>query len=272
MANQSHTDQYVNYLRKVRKVADNTVKAFEYAWKYFEESGGSEASKVNDVETWIAKMNEQGNSAATVKTRVSSVKNYFDYLILIEAYQGNNPFVGIKTPKTQEHKPDALTDAERMTLLAAAETDDDAAMIGLMFWMGLRISEVCALKPGDVQNNIVAVENGKGGYGRRVPINLPPAARNSLDRLVSQNNPYLFKSQRSDRITDNGAYRRISALLQKSGASTTRSHSGRHSAASEYVKQGKNPIAITKSFGWHSPTLLNKYTVLSDDDLLNALA
>lgn len=272
MTNQSQKNQYINYLRKVRKVSENTIKSFDYAWRYFEESGGSEESKVSDVERWISGMNEQGNSAATIKTRVSSVKSYFDYLILIEVYDGNNPFVGIKTPKTQEYKPDSLTDAERMALLEVSETDDDAAMIGLMFWMGLRISEACALRPQDIQQNIVSVENGKGGYSRRVPLNMPEEARDALDRLVSQNNPYLFKSQRSERISDNGAYRRISGLLKKSGAKTTRSHSGRHSAASEYVKQGKNPIAITKSFGWHSPDLLNRYTVLSDDDLIDALA
>ena len=69
-------------------------------------------SKVQDVEKWIAEMNANNNSPATVKTRVSSVKGYFDYLILIGVYEGNNPFTGIKTPKVQEYKPDVLYTGE----------------------------------------------------------------------------------------------------------------------------------------------------------------
>lgn len=271
MVNQSHIKQYRNYLENVRKVSDNTIKVFNYSWKYFTQSGGNELSKVNDVESWIASMNKSGNSPATVKMRVSSVKNYFDYLILIGVYKGNNPFTGIKTPKIQEYKPDVLTDEKRLEVLSKAKTDADKAMVGIMFWMGLRISEVCALTPDDIQNNIIIVREGKGGYSRRVPINMPELALNALNKLAEEDKPYLFKSERSERITPNAAYRRISALLKEAGAKTTRSHSARHSAASEYVKQDKNPVAITKSFGWHSPALLNKYAVLTDDDLVEAL-
>lgn len=271
MANHNHIDQYLNYLENVRKVSQNTIKAFEYSWKYFAESGGSELSKVSCVENWIKAMNENGNSPATVKMRVSSVKNYFDYLILIGSYQGNNPFTGIKTPKVQAYKPDVLTDEERLEVLSKADTDEDKAMVGIMFWMGLRISEVVALKPEHIQGNILVVTEGKGGYSRRVPINMPETALDALKRLIESDNPYLFKSQRSEQITANAAYRRISNLLKEVGLDTTRSHAARHSAASEYVKAGKNQVAITKAFGWHSPALLNKYAVLSDDDLVDAL-
>ncbi len=268
---ENHIHKYQNYLENVRKVSDNTIKVFNNSWKYFTESGGGELSKVQDVEKWIAEMNANNNSPATVKTRVSSVKGYFDYLILIGVYEGNNPFTGIKTPKVQEYKPDVLTDAKRLKVLSKAQTDADKAMVGLMFWMGLRISEVCDLQPCDVEPNIITVREGKGGYSRRVPINMPIEAKEALDRLVAQDNRYLFKSQRSEQISSNGAYRRISALLKEAGMNTTRSHAGRHTAASEYVKDNKNPIAITKAFGWHSPALLNKYAVLTDDDLIDAL-
>ena len=268
----NHIQKYLNYLTNVRMVSDNTVKVFEYSWKYFEESGGNEQATVEDVERWIAKMNENGNSPATVKMRVSSVRIYFDYLILIGAYEGNNPFTGIKTPKVPAYKPDVLTDKQRLKVLSKARTDEDKAMVGVMFWMGLRISEACALKTTDINGNILVVEEGKGGHSRRVPINMPQEALDALYRLIVQRDTYLFRSQRSERITPNGAYRRISALLKEADVGTTRSHSARHSAASEYVKQGKNQVAITKSFGWHSPTLLNRYAVLSDDDLVEALA
>lgn len=268
----NHIQKYQNYLENVRMVADNTVKAFLYSWRYFTEAGGSEQSKVEDVERWIATMNENGNSPATVKMRVSSVKNFFDYLILIDAYEGNNPFTGIKTPKVPAYKADALSDAERLRVLSKATTDEDKAMVGVMFWMGLRISEACALKVSDIDDNILLVEEGKGGHSRRVPIHMPQTAREALDRLVEGRPTYLFRSQRSERITPNAAYRRISALLKVAGVNTTRSHAARHSAASAYVRQGKNQVAITKSFGWHSPTLLNRYAVLSDDDLVDALA
>lgn len=267
----NHIQKYQNYLENVRMVSENTVKAFHYSWKYFEESGGSEQATVEDVERWIAKMNENGNSPATVKMRVSSVKIYFDYLILIGAYEGNNPFTGIKTPKVPAYQPDVLTDKQRRVVLSKATTDEDKAMVGVMFWMGLRISEACALKTSDIGGNILVVEEGKGGYSRRVPINMPQEALDALFRLVENRDTYLFRSQRSEQITPNAAYRRIRALLKEADVGTTRSHSARHSAASEYVKQGKNQVAITKAFGWHSPALLNRYAVMSDDDLVDAL-
>ena len=268
---ENHIQQYKNYLQNVRRVSDNTVKAFEYSWKYFTEAGGSESSKVQDVENWIKTMNQNGNSPATVKMRVSSVKSYFDYLILTNNYEGNNPFTGVKTPKIQAYAPDVLTDQERLEVLSKATTDADRAMVGVMFWAGLRISEACNLKTEDIQDNILIVDEGKGGYSRRVPINMPQEALESLLRLKTNTDTYLFKSQRSDQITPNAAYRRISKLLQEAGLSTTKSHAARHTAASEYVKQGKNEIAITKAFGWHSPELLNRYAVLTDKDLVNAL-
>jgi len=80
----------------------------------------------------------------------------------------------LKPPKVPRSLPKALTREEVKRLLSAIPPTRkrDRLIVLLLYGAGLRVSELCNLKKGDVdlERGIIAVRGGKGAKDRVVPI------------------------------------------------------------------------------------------------------
>jgi integrase/recombinase XerD len=129
------------------------------------------------IEAYVAGLAQRGLSPATVRRRVSALKQFYRFLIEDDA-RGDDPTSRLDPPKRARALPRTLSLAEIERLIDAAESPRDRALIELLYGAGLRVSELVALplrtapKPG--QDHMIV--EGKGGKERLVVLGAPAQA------------------------------------------------------------------------------------------------
>ena len=122
----------------------------------------------------------------------------------------------------------AVREARRRALASALAARDHAAF-SVMIYAGLRIEETTALMVEDLSfsrgEEQIRVARGKGNKERIVPIS--PKLRRSLKRYLKVRDdlvrsgdtslPYLFLSEKGERVTENTLRRRLYKWVRKSG-------------------------------------------------------
>lgn len=144
-----------------------------------------------------------GLKPATVNRHLISLKRYFAWADEAGLIQ-RDPARVVKLVDQVEQPPRHVTDQEEDDLVAAvtaAGSVRDRTIMILMLHTGLRVQEVCSLRPGDVK---LGTRSGTlGVYGKRnkyreVPLNA--TARDALKeylRTLPGGAPYLFCSEKT---------------------------------------------------------------------------
>lgn len=139
--------------------------------------GGLRGASAEAIEAYVAGLAKRGLSAATVRRRISALRQFFRFL-LQENVRGDDPTTRLDAPKRARALPKTLTPAEIERLIAAAESARDKALIELLYGTGLRVSELVSLplraapRPGQAHMII----EGKGGKERMVALGRPALA------------------------------------------------------------------------------------------------
>ena len=154
----------------------------------------------------------------------------------------------------------------------------DALIIELALGSGLRVSEMANLKIEDLYikrgQASIYVKNGKGGKDRVVDIgsNLKKQILEFLD-YRTMNSPYLFPSERGEKMTRSGIQQVFKKWAKKSGISSHYSiHSLRHTYATNlYKASGYNLRLVQKQLGHSSPSITQVYADVMNTDVVEAL-
>jgi integrase len=126
---------------------------------------------------------------ATINTRLSALKSYFDYLVETSIIS-DNPVLGVKRMRVDQEKVSApcLTKSEVLEMMYSVKPKKshklsrpaylravrDFAILSTLFNTGSRVSEICSLKQGDYQQIgkcHVLVRRLKGGIVQRIAVN-----------------------------------------------------------------------------------------------------
>lgn len=140
---------------------------------------------------------------ATINRHLISLKRYFAWAMEAGLVQ-RDPARVVKLVEQVDQPPRHLTDQEENGLVAAvtdAGSVRDRVLIILMLHTGLRVQEVCSLRPGDV--NLGKRSGALGVYGKRnkyreVPLNV--TARDALKeylKTLPKGAPHLFCSEKT---------------------------------------------------------------------------
>ena len=174
-------DLFLHHLRIERNLAANTVDNYALDLRaYLSALGragvaapaGIGAAQVQDH---LNALREGGLSARSVARHLAAIRTFHKFLVgdgVLEA----DPAAELVPPKQPRRLPEVLSLAEIDALLAAPDESTpegtrDRAMIELMYASGLRVSELCALRAGDVQADPGLVRVlGKGNKERVVPV------------------------------------------------------------------------------------------------------
>ena len=154
----------------------------------------------------------------------------------------------------------------------------DALIIELALGSGLRVSEMANLKIEDLYlkrgQSSIYVKNGKGGKDRVVDIgaNLKKHIAEFLDYRTTDS-PYLFPSERGEKITRSGIQQVFKKWAKKAGIAAHYSiHSLRHTYATNlYKASGYNLRLVQKQLGLSSPTVTQVYADVMNSDMEEAL-
>lgn len=224
-------------------------------------------------------------SSATVHNRISAVRAFYKFLIQTERTDFD-PFSVVKLPKQKKNLPVFLSEAQMPNLLQMpsilykeGKLDRQTAVrdtlcMELLYGGGLRISELCALKWGDIdpQSGCLRIF-GKGGKTRFCPV-----GQNALSLLgfweanfatkTDAASP-VFVSPRGDKFYPRYVQRAMKKYLILAGLpSNITPHKLRHSFATHLVNHGVELRALQEMLGHASLSTTQIYTHLSTRHLV----
>jgi integrase/recombinase XerD len=277
-------DQFVNYLRVERGLADNTVRAYSRdltRFFYFLEnlevsplivSADQISEYVNHLGKWL--------SSRSVARNVSATKTFFRFLVS-EGWMEQNPARLVETPRLSKRLPGVLSKREVEDLLAQPESSHaggqrDCAMLEVLYATGLRASELVGLKLLDVNLEAGYVRTlGKGSKERIVPMG--DKAIGSVREYVSGgrlllkkglNSPYLFLNFRGQPLTRQGFWKIVRKYGRKAGIrKKITPHSLRHSFASHLLEAGADLRSVQVMLGHADISTTQIYTHVTRERL-----
>ncbi|MGA8944125.1 MAG: tyrosine-type recombinase/integrase [Thermoactinomyces sp.] len=251
----------------------NILHCFE---KYLIENEGDikEVTR-RDLILYLHHLEEKGRKPTTIQ-------NHFSCLSSFLRFQGKGMLMeGIRRPevrKVQHIAPKSLDKKERNRVLREVERDGNlrnVAIVYLLLYTGLRVSELVALNQEDVRmgerSGSVLVREGKGNVSRKVP--LPIEARFHLKRYLKEREekgtldlPPLFLSNYKKRISE----RSVQDMLKKHY--NIHPHMLRHTYGRELVAGGVDIASVAELMGHADINVTRRYAKPTEKELEEAVS
>ena len=207
---------------------------------------------------------------STAAGRIRALKIFARWCVR-ERYLGANPLERLATPRVPRTEIACFSDAQVGQLLRSASRELRLAL-ELLLDTGLRISELVALRVGDVRPGMLWVV-GKGGHERTVPLgrNAERALRRELERRGPARSDEALLRQHSGRPQTAAAIalgmRRLAQRLEMSGVRVS-PHTCRHTFATAFLVNGGSLLALQQILGHRDLAMVRRYVQLSPAQLV----
>jgi site-specific recombinase XerD len=217
---------------------------------------------------------ERGLGPASVNQALAALDHFFRFLGLGAAI--------VQREDLPRAAPRALTVEEQRLLLRAAEESSprDRAIVGLLLFAGLRLSEAAALQLADVRmsarKGVVIVRSGKGDAYREVPLNA--LVRRLLEEWLEVRHGHVGEGSTAFLLSRTGqpltkrsvdlAVRRVAgrASLELSA------HVLRHSFVTGLIRAGHDVVLVAELAGHRRLETTRRYSLPSAADREAAVA
>ncbi len=278
-------DAFLEYLLIEKGLAENTLKSYRADIEDFLAflSNGKLALEDADEDIlllYLARLTQKDFAKRSMARRLSALRGLFAFG-LKESLLSADPAEFLNNPKLPRTLPQVLSREEMNTLLDTPDPHEklgvrDRTMLELLYAAGLRVSELCALRPLDFdpQVDILRVF-GKGSKERLVPIH--NAAAMLLSSYLTLWRP-LF-SPLDDKIFLNRSGKGLSRqavwkLIQKYAAladikKPVSPHTFRHSFATHLLDGGADLRTVQLLLGHSDVTATEIYTHVQEGRLLD---
>jgi len=249
-----------------------------------------------DISAWFAHLRtapgKHGKPRAerTIQTYARSVRAFFHWLLDRQTIE-RNPFDHVVFPKVGKRRLQLLEpeEFERLLLACAPPNESGAladraavrnrAILWLFYDTGIRVSELCGLRVGDVdrKRGLILVR-GKGSKERRIAL-----GQNCLRHLLyyldkhrpgeeeladwgSAGEDHLFLSETRTPLTKNGVEMLFVRLKKRAGITGRRvsPHILRHTFAIRYLILGNDPFSLQELLGHEDMTTVKIYMQMND--------
>ena len=191
------------------------------------------------------------------------------------------PTDGVLAPKARRTLPDTLSLEEIDAMLATIDLSDPAghrnkAIIEMLYSCGLRVSELCELRIGDLffGEGYIRV-TGKGDKQRLVPISAMARERINLYLDYRKNrfrDEILFLNNRGSKLTRVMIFTIIKQAAQRASIDKKISpHTFRHSFATHLLQGGASIRQVQELLGHENIVTTEIYTHLNTDHLRETL-
>jgi len=289
--------RWLRFLGAERRMSARTLEAYRRDVGQFldflaEHLGGAPSLKAlaklspADVRAFMAARRSDGLSSRSLMRVLAGARSFARFL-----ERNGKGKVGalsaVRAPKVGKTlpKPLAIAAAKRITdtdLRAGEEREPwiiarDAAVLGLLYGSGLRISEALSLRPKDLVAGDAITVTGKGNKTRMVPV-LPQVAKLIADYVALcptdlPGDGMLFVGARgrplSPRVVQLAMARLRGALGLPDSATP---HALRHSFATHLLARGGDLRAIQELLGHASLSTTQIYTAVDSERLLEVYA
>jgi integrase/recombinase XerD len=272
-------DTYISYLRDVRRVSPNTVESYARdlaALGDFADARGVSVDGLGrrDLEAFVRSLMTQGLSPRSVARSVACIRGFYRFLAL-ERKLDESPAADLRAPRAWPALPRFLDLDEVDRLLAQPDVSTprglrDKSLVEVLYASGMRVSELVAVKPGDLRlDEGYLTCLGKGDKERIVP--LGEQATGWVRRYMQDGRPALLRKRTSPWLfvnaRDGGPLSRVGVwkVLKTYGitagiTSDISPHVLRHSFATHLLERGADLRAIQVMLGHADLSTTQIYT------------
>lgn len=273
-------DKFLTFLSVEKGLSRNTVVSYasdllKYSDFLREKKKDIITASRGDIVDFMELLRAEGYCLSSVCRRLSSIKAVNKYM-LMEKIIPSDPSENIQTPKKWERVPKALTMSEMRELLDTRLTGRtalrDTAMIELLYSSGLRVSELIAIKLGDIHFDAGFIRViGKGSRERVVPVNKRALGkvREYFEKmrpeiLKRRQSPYLFLTAKARPMSRQRFWQTIKAAGRQIGIELS-PHTVRHCFATHLLEGGADLRSVQKMLGHSDIATTQIYTKVTTD-------
>ncbi len=277
--NSALADSYIEDLRVVRRLADHTVESYARDVAdlvRFADGSGKSLDELarRDLEGFVRRGMASGRSPRSVARSVACIRGLYRFLVT-DGQLSANPADELRAPRSWPDLPRCLSAEEVDRLLEQPDSDTpvglrDRALLEVLYASGLRVSELVALRLGDLRlaaGCLTCV--GKGSKERLVPVGevavrwVREYAATARPRLLSgRSSTWLFVNARGGgRLSRVGAWKMLKKHTLRAGLPReTSPHVLRHSFATHLLERGADLRSIQTLLGHADLSTTQIYT------------
>ncbi len=273
-------DAYLTHLTVERRLAANSVEGYARDLVLLAEFAAGRGTDVQaltrpDLEELVRTLMSEGRSPRSVARAVAGFRGFYRFL-MIDGRLPVNPADDLRPPRAWKALPRYLSVDDVDRLLSQPDVTiprglRDRALIELLYATGMRVSELVALRPPDVNlESSYLTCTGKGDKQRIVPIGDVAAAW--VRRYVREARTPLLGRRKSPRLFVNargggpglsrvGFWKILKSYALQAGLPRTLSpHMLRHSFATHLLERGADLRAIQMMLGHADLSTTQIYT------------
>ncbi len=276
---QRYIEEYVEYLKKVKKLSDNSCNAYRGDLRdFFTElniENPVEATNT-DIVAFTLKLKKDGRSPSTVNRKVASLKSFYRYLFK-NGIMDNNPADNLKSPKIERKKIEYLTISEVEKILEIPDDSvkgkRDRSILEIMYATGIKASEVTDADVSDLNLRMGFITcRGEHGKARIVPIGRP--ARQALEEYIydarqailknKDEQDALFLNLSGERMTRQGLWKILKEYAEKADIEKKITPQIlRNSFAAHMIQNGADLKSLQELMGYEDITATQIYLTVS---------
>jgi integrase/recombinase XerD len=272
-------ESYLTYLRDVRRMSPNTIESYARDLAVLAEFAAKRERAVEqlerqDLEAFVRHLMSSGLAPRSVARTVACVRGFYRFTAM-EQKQESSPADDLRPPRAWAALPKFLSLEEVDRLLGEPDPSTarglrDKTLIEVLYATGLRVSELIALRAGDLnldEGYLTCI--GKGDKQRMVP--LGHEAADWVRRYIREGRPALLKRKTSPWLFVNardggplsrvGFWKVLKEYGLKAGVSRDLSpHVLRHSFATHLLERGADLRMIQMMLGHADLSTTQIYT------------
>ena len=259
-------NSYLTYLAQTKGLSAQTLKSYRNNLSQLQDwlqAHGIELLTANSdcIQNYISHLNQDGKSTSTIKQSASTIRGFFRWA----KHRGlsvDDRIRYVETPKMRNCHQRIYGDIDFVSVTKDNQIEGNIrCMIVLMRCLGLRISEVLALRKSDIDKTTHTITiHGKGCKDRSVYYSEP--VRQYLNSNITMSKDLLFDYE--DR---KARYEIWLALSKHTSNNACNPHSLRHRFATSLIDNGARLTTVQRLMGHSSIATTEHYLHLADHSI-----
>ncbi|MDP4114965.1 MAG: tyrosine-type recombinase/integrase [Bacteroidota bacterium] len=276
------SQNYLEYISKVKKYSELTVKSYKEDYESFsafcENSAKINTSDISErfIRSFLIYLSTSGYNKRTINRKLSALKGMFKFGINNETIN-INPTDNISGPKVSSKIPEIIGQPlfpEIINLIEqqSKEPELEKVVFELLYGCAIRVSELCNLNINDLnfyRKNLTI--HGKGNKIRNVPVGSKSilVIENYL-KIRNTSEMSLVVNKKGRRLNQKRVYNIINKYLSLVTDIEKKSpHILRHSAATHMLDNGADLLTVKEFLGHENLSTTQIYTHVSIERLKN---